>query len=64
VPKLRLHDLRHTAGSLAVIEGTPMKVVQGFLGHSDYRLTANTYSHIPDVAQRDLAARIDAAFNA
>jgi len=64
VPKLRLHDLRHTAGSLAVIEGTPMKVVQGFLGHSDYRLTANTYSHIPDVAQRDLAARVDAALNA
>jgi integrase len=41
-----------------------MKVVQGFLGHSDYRLTANTYSHIPDVAQRDLAARIDSALNA
>ena len=64
MPDLRLHDLRHTAGSLAVIEGTPMKVVQGFMGHSDYRLTANTYSHIPEIAQRDLAARIDAALEA
>lgn len=38
-----------------------MNVVKGFMRHSYYGLAANTYSHIPEIAQRDLAARIDAA---
>ncbi len=56
---VRFHDLRHTAASLMIAAGVSMKVVQEKLGHSDYLLTANTYSHLLQGAQADAAARVD-----
>ncbi|MCM1525264.1 MAG: site-specific integrase [Ruminococcus sp.] len=43
---IRFHDLRHSCASLLVSLGYSMKDVQEWLGHSDYTLTANTYSHV------------------
>lgn len=40
----------------------PMKIVQERLGHSDYTLTANTYSHLMQGAQADAAERVDQLF--
>lgn len=57
-----LHDLRHTQASLMLAAGVPMKVVQERLGHSDYTLTANTYSHLLQGAQADAAAKVDQLF--
>lgn len=57
---VRFHDLRHTAASLMIAAGVSMKVVQEKLGHSDYLLTANTYSHLLQGAQAEAAARVDA----
>ncbi len=53
--KMRYHDLRHTCASIMIARGVSMKQVQEWLGHSDYQLTANRYSHLefhrtPDVA--------------
>lgn len=56
------HDLRHTQASLMLAAGVPMKVVQERLGHSDYTLTANTYSHLLQGAQADAAAKVDQLF--
>lgn len=42
--KMRFHDLRHTSGSLLVSRGVPMKLVQEWLGHSDFTVTANVYA--------------------
>ena len=39
-----------------------MKVVQERLGHSDYTLTANTYSHLLQGAQADAAEKVDLLF--
>lgn len=43
---IRFHDLRHSCASLLVSLGYSMKDIQEWLGHADYTLTANTYSHI------------------
>ena len=40
---IRVHDLRHTAASLMIQQGTPVKAVQDILGHSDYATTMKYY---------------------
>ncbi|MCH2212849.1 MAG: site-specific integrase [Fuerstiella sp.] len=56
------HDLRHTQASLMIAAGVPMKIVQERLGHSDYTLTANTYSHLMKGAQAEAAEKVDRLF--
>lgn len=52
LPPIRLHDLRHTAASLALQAGVPMKVVSEQLGHSSLAITADTYTSVlPAIAQ-------------
>jgi len=52
LPPIRLHDLRHTAASLALLAGVPLKVVSEQLGHSSLAITADTYTSVlPAVAQ-------------
>ncbi len=41
----RLHDLRHTAGSLLLDAGHSLALVAAFLGHSSTATTASTYTH-------------------
>jgi hypothetical protein len=51
LPPIRLHDLRHTAASLALQAGVPMKVECEQLGHSSLAITADTYTSVlPAVA--------------
>lgn len=45
LPPIRLHDLRHTAASLALQAGVQLKIVQETLRHSSIVLTADTYVH-------------------
>jgi integrase len=48
-PKLRVHDLRHTAASLAIASGAGVKIVQQQLGHASATLTLDRYAHLfPD----------------
>lgn len=46
VPKVRFHDLRHTAATLALSQGVHPKVVSDMLGHGSIGLTLDTYSHM------------------
>jgi integrase len=39
-----------------------MKIVQETLGHSSFAITADTYSHVAPVQQREAADRIAEAF--
>jgi len=43
--RLRLHDLRHTAASLAVMSGEGLSQVGKLLGHRRHRTTAG-YAHL------------------
>lgn len=53
VPRLRVHDARHTAATLLLVQGVPARVVMGVLGHSTIQLTLDTYSHVvPELAEQ------------
>jgi integrase len=60
LPKIRLHDLRHTHATLALEAGIHPKVVQERLGHATIAITLDTYSHAIPAMQEDAAARIAA----
>lgn len=51
LPPVRLHDLRHGAGSVAQHAGADLKTVSEQLGHSSIVLTADTYLTILPVIQ-------------
>jgi integrase len=54
----RLHDARHTAASLLMLQGVPARVVMDVLGHSQISLTLGTYSHVVPELARDAADRM------
>ena len=56
LPPIRLHDLRHTAASLALQAGVPLKVVSEQLGHSSLAITADTYTSVLPAAAQAAAA--------
>ncbi len=45
LPKIRFHDLRHTAASLMLNHNVPVLVVSKILGHSNPSVTLNIYAH-------------------
>jgi len=47
-----LHTLRHSAASMMLSAGVPLKVVSDLLGHSGISITADVYGHVsPDVSR-------------
>jgi integrase len=44
VPRIRLHDMRHTHATLLLQAGTPIKAVSERLGHAKTSITLDTYS--------------------
>ncbi len=62
LPRIRFHDLRHSAATLLLSQGVHPKVVQERLGHSSIGLTMDTYSHVLPDMQREAAAKLDAIF--
>jgi integrase len=58
LPPIRLHDLRHTAATLALAAGVHPKVVQERLGHSSIGVTLDTYSHVVEGMQADAASKV------
>jgi integrase len=57
VPEGRLHDARHTAGTVMTALGVPIQVVQEVLGHSDLRVTRR-YVHVASEMAKAATARI------
>ena len=54
---LRLHDLRHTAASQAVMAGEGLPLVGRLLGHSRHRTTAD-YAHLVDAHLVEAAEKV------
>lgn len=57
VSAVRLHDARHTAATIALAKGVPMRVVMEMLGHSQIGVTSK-YQHVVNEMQRDGADRV------
>lgn len=58
VPTIRIHDLRHTAATLALQAGAHPKLVQEMLGHARVAITLDLYSHTTPEMHRDAAERL------
>ena len=59
LPRIRFHDLRHTAGSLLVNQGQSIKQVQEFLGHEKASTTLDIYTHLSFESKKDTAQKLD-----
>ena len=59
LPRIRFHDLRHTAATLLLGEGVHPKIVSERLGHSRVGITLDLYSHVTPTMQREAAAAVD-----
>jgi integrase len=60
LPRLRLHDLRHTWATLALMAGEHPKVVADRLGHTTTNVTLNIYSHVVEGMQSQAAENVAA----
>ncbi len=63
IEDVRLHDLRHTHASHAVMNGVPVPVVSRLLGHSSVGMTLR-YAHLGDRDIEEAAERIGRAIDA
>ena len=57
IEDVRLHDLRHTVASHAVMQGVPLPIVARVLGHRHSRMTLR-YAHVGDSEIRAAAERV------
>jgi integrase len=62
LPPLTLHSLRHSAATLLLSMGVPMKVIQELLGHSSYAITANIYTDVLPSMQKEAMDKWDDVF--
>ena len=57
LPRLRIHDLRHSLAAVAVNGGEGLRVVAGLLGHADIKTTFG-YAHLAEGSVFDAANRV------
>ena len=62
LPQMTVHDLRHTAASLAVSSGANVKAVQRMLGHASAAMTLDVYADLFDDDLDEVSDRLDQAF--
>lgn len=61
LPRIRSHDLRHTAATVLLEHGINPKVVSEMLGRASIAITLNIYSHVLPDMQAQAAVEMDAA---
>jgi integrase len=59
LPRIRFHDLRHTAATLLLAQGVHPKIVSERLGHSRVSITLDLYSHVTPTMQRQAAEAME-----
>ena len=62
LPPMRFHTLRHSAATLLMAEGVPVKVASELLGHADITTTLRIYSHVLPSMQEAAASAMDRLF--
>jgi len=59
VERINWHSLRHTHGTLLHEQGTPLRVAQAQLGHSQLTTTLKIYTHATELAQRQAVSQLE-----
>lgn len=62
LPRMRFHDLRHSAATISLVAGVHLKVVQERLGHSRISTTMDIYSHVLPSMQQEAVDKIEGVF--
>lgn len=60
--QITFHGLRHTHATLLISNGENIKVVSERLGHTDIRMTLNTYTHVLKSMKNNTANLLDNMF--
>jgi len=63
LPRMRFHDLRHSAATLLLELGIHPKVVSEMLGHSQIGITLDLYSHVTVTMQQQAVTALDDLFH-
>jgi integrase len=63
LPRIRLHDLRHTHASIALQAGVPVKVISERLGHESPAFTLKQYAHVIPGMQAEAARAVSDAIH-
>ena len=58
---MTIHDLRHTAVSLAISAGANVKAIQKMVGHASAAMTLDTYAELFDDDLNSVAVRLNDA---
>lgn len=58
LPTIRLHDLRHTWATLALVAGVDIRMVSERLGHSSILVTSQSYQHVRKGMQAGAAQKV------
>lgn len=61
VPRVRFHDLRHSAATTLLAAGVPLAVISEWLGHSGIAITASAYAAVVPELLTDAADAMDRA---
>ncbi len=64
LPRSRFHDLRHAAATFLLGYGFTLEDVKNLLGHSSIVLTSNTYGHVLEQRQEQVARGMDVVLGA
>jgi integrase len=64
LPRVRLHDLRHSHATHLLAANVHPKIVQERLGHANIGITMDIYSHVMPGMQNEAADRVDAVLRA
>jgi integrase len=59
LPRMRVHDLRHSTATLLLAQGVPPKYIADLLGHSQVAFTMQTYAHVLPQVRKQVAAKMD-----
>lgn len=59
-PRIRFHDLRHTAATIMLWQGVSARVLQEVLGHAHVNVTLGTYAHVLPEQKKEAAQKVDA----
>ncbi|MBK5075734.1 site-specific integrase [Lactococcus lactis] len=64
VPNIGFHGFRHTHASLLMNNDVNPKEIQKRLGHADYSITMNTYSHLAKSKEKETAEKFSSILKA
>jgi integrase len=61
VPKMRIHDLHHSAVAILMAQGVDARSITELLGHSSVAFTLQVYGHLMEETKRDTVSKMDHA---